>query len=197
MGFLDKAVKVAAQAKNQIGDVREARAQNAVQPVQHGPLPDHERQVLERAQALGALNPFALLTSAEASAASAAVGQELGDAALSYGDDTIGVMYEARGRGNDHWRVSVDVYHATEPGVPFEAEPFLREMVLDNATDDDRVAVEGVGHEAYLVSDYLWVLYGPILFYVNGFTPEGPLAVEPCAQVARQVVARLEQMDQG
>src|SRR3954447_18707479 len=138
MGFLDKAVKAAAQAKNQIDDVREARAQNAVQPVQHGPLPDHERQVLERAQALGALNPFALLTSAEASAA-------------------VG------------------------------AEPFLREMVLDNAVDDDRVPVEGVGHQAYLVSDYLWVLYGPILFYVNGFTPEGPLPVDACAQVARQV----------
>jgi hypothetical protein len=194
MGFLDKAVKAAAQAKNQIDDVREARAQNAVQPVQHGPLPDHERQVLERAQALGALNPFALLTSAEASAA---VGQQLGDAALSYGDDTIGVMYEARGRGNDHWRVSVDVYHATEPGIPFEAEQFLREMVLDNAVDDDRVTVEGVGHQAYLVSDYLWVLYGPILFYVNGITPQGPLPVDACAQVARQVVARLEQLDQG
>src|SRR3954470_17177629 len=144
MGFLDKAVKVAAQAKNQIDDVRDARAQNAVQPVQHGPLPDHERQVLERAQALGALNPFALLTSAEASAA---VGQELGDAALSYGDDTIGVMYEARGRGNDHWRVAVDVYHATAPGVPFEAELFLKDMVLDN--DPDAIAVEGVGHQAY------------------------------------------------
>ena len=194
MGFMDKAIKAAAQAKNQIDDVREARAQNAVQPVNHGPLPDHERQVLERAQALGALNPFALLTSAEASAA---VGQELGDAALSYGDDTIGVMYEARGRGNDHWRVSVDVYHATEPGVPFEAEYFLREMVLDNAPDDERVPVEGVGHQAYLVSDYLWVLYGPILFYVNGITPDGPLPVDAAARVARQVVARLEQLDQG
>jgi hypothetical protein len=192
MGFLDKAVKVAAQAKNQIDDVREARAQNAVQPVQHGPLPDHERQVLERAQALGALNPFALLTSAEASAA---VGQELGDAALSYGDDTIGVMYEARGRGNDHWRVEVDVYYATEPGVPFEAELFLNEMVLAN--DPDAVPVEGVGHQAFLSSDYLWVRYGPILFYVNGLTPEGPLPVDACSQVARQVVARLEQLDQG
>ena len=106
-------------------------------------------------------------------------------------------MYEARGRGNDHWRVSVDVYHATEPGVPFEAELFLREMVLDNAPDDERVPIEGVGHQAYLVSDYLWVLYGPILFYVHGITPEGPLPVDACAQVARQVVARLEQLDRG
>jgi hypothetical protein len=116
---------------------------------------------------------------------------------LSYGDDTIGVMYEARGRGNDHWRVSVDVYHATEPGVPFEAEYFLREMVLDNAPEGEQVAVEGVGHQAYLVSDYLWVLYGPMLFYVSGITPQGPLPVDACAQVARQVVARLEQLDQG
>ena|SRR5215213_7289838 len=192
MGFMDKAVKAAAQAKNQIDDVREARAQNAVQPVHHGPLPDHERQVLEQAQALGALNPFALLTSAEASAA---VGQELGDAGLSYGDDTIGVMYEARGRGNDHWRVSVDVYYANQPGVPFEAEIFLKEMVIGN--DPEAVPVEGVGHQAYLSSDYLWVLYGPILFYVNGLTPEGPLQVDALAQVANQVVGRLQQIDAG
>ena len=151
-------MKAAAQAKNQIDDVREARAQNAVQPVHHGPLPDHERQVLEQAQALGALNPFALLTSAEASAA---VGQELGD----------------------------------QPGVPFEAAIFLKEMVLDN--DPEAVPVEGVGHQAYLSSDYLWVLYGPILFYVNGLTPEGPLQVDALAQVANQVVGRLQQIDAG
>jgi hypothetical protein len=191
MGFLDKAVRAAAQAKNQIDDVREARAQASVQPVNHGPLPDHERQVLERALALGALNPFELLTSAEASAA---IGQPLGDAALSYGDDTIGVMYEARGRGNDHWRVSVDVYHASEPGVPFEAELFLREMVLD--TTPDYQVVEGVGHQAYWVSDYLWVLYGPILFYVSGVMPNnGSLPLEAAAQVANQVVGRLRQLD--
>jgi hypothetical protein len=190
MGFMDKAIKAAAQAKNQIDDVREARAQAAVQPVNHGPLPDHDRQVLERAQALGTLNPFALLTREEASAAA---GQELGDAGLSYGDDTIGVMYEARGRGNDHWRVQVDVYHATEPGIPFEAELFLREMVLDN--DPDAVPVEGVGHQAFLSYDLLWVLYGPILFYVQGITPNGPLPVDACAQVANQVVARLAQLD--
>src|SRR3954447_11856915 len=173
MGFLDKAVKVAAQAKNQIDDVREARAQNAVQPVDQGPLPDHERQVLERALALGALNPFALLTVQEASGA---VGQQLGDPGLSYSDDTIGARYEARGRGNDHWRVEVDVYYATEAGVPFEAEVFLREMVLDN--DPDAVPIEAVGHQAFLSSDYLWVRYGPILFYVNGITPDGPLPVD-------------------
>jgi len=190
MGFMDKAIKAAAQAKNQIDDVREARAQAAVQPVNHGPLPDHERQVLERAQSLGALNPFALLTREEASAA---VGQELGDAGLSYSDDSIGVVYEARGRGNDHWRVQVDVYHANEPGVPFEAELFLRDMVLDN--DPDATPVEGVGHQAYVSSDYLWVLYGPILFYVHGLTPNGPLPLDACAQVANQVVGRLAQLD--
>jgi hypothetical protein len=187
MGFLDKAVKVAAQAKNQIDDVREARAQNAVQPVQHGPLPDHERQVLEQALARGALNPFELLTSAEASVA---VGQQLGDAGLTYSDDTIGVMYEARGRGNDHWRVEVNVYYAAYDH-PFEAEPYLREYVIDMG---DSVPVQGIGHQAYLSSDYLWVLYGPILFYVNGTTPDGPLALEACSMVAQSVVQRLEQL---
>ena len=192
MGFLDKAAKAAAQAKEQVDTVRAARAEAAVQPVQHGPLDDHQRQSLERAMAMGALNPFALLTSEEASAI---VGQQLGDAGLSGGDDTIGVMYEARGRGNDHWRVSVDVYHATEPGVPFEAELFMREMVLDN--DPDAVQVPGVGDQAWLSYDLLWVLYGPVLFYAQGTTPAGPLGVEQLAAVAQRVVTRLESIPKG
>lgn len=189
MGFLDKAAKAATQAKQQVDTVRAARAEAAVQPVARGPLSDHERRMLERAMARGALNPFALLTREEASAA---VGQELGDPGLSGGDDTVGVIYEARGRGNDHWSVSVDVYYATEPGVPFEAELFLREMVLDN--DPDAVPVQGAGDQAFLSSDYLWVLYGPILFYVHGSTPQGPLGVDACALVARRVVERLAQI---
>jgi len=192
MGFLDKALRTAAQAKESVDTVRAARADAAVKPVERGPLDDHERQVLERAMANGALNPFELLTREEASVA---VAQELGDPGLSYGDDTIGVVYEARGRGNDHWRVTVDVYHATEPGVPFEAESFLNEMVVAN--DVDAVPVEAVGDRAILSAEYLWVLYGPILFYVDGTTPAGPLTPDGCATVARQVVARLQQIDRG
>lgn len=192
MGFLDKAVKAAAQAKGQVDTVRAARAEAAVQPVQHGPLDDHERQVLERAMAMGALNPFALLTSEEASGI---LGQQLGDPALSYGDDTIGVRYEARGRANDHWQVTVDVYYANEPGIPFEAEIFLRDMVLAN--DDGAVEVPGLADGAWLSYDYLWVLYGPILFYVHGQTPAGALGVEQLAAVAQRVVARLEQVPKG
>ena len=190
MGFLDKAARAAVQAKNQVDTVRAARAEAAIQPVHRGPLDDHERQYLEEAMAKGALNPFALLTREEAGAA---VGQELGDPGLSFGGgDTVGVMYEARGRGNDHWQVSVDVYYATEPGVPFEAELFLKDMVLDN--DPDAVPVQGVGDQAFLSADYLWVLYGPILFYVNGRTPQGPLSLEACSLVAQQVVERLKQI---
>ena len=192
MGFLDKAVKAAAQAKEQVDTVRAARAEAAVQPVQHPALDDHERQVLERAMAMGALNPFALLTSEEASAI---VGQQLGDPALSYGDDTIGVRYEARGRGNDHWQVTVDVYYANEPGVPFEAELYLRDLVLAN--DDGAVEVPGLGSGAWLSYDYLWVLYGPVLFYTHGTTPTGSLGVEQLAAVAQRVVARLEQVPAG
>src|SRR3954471_19421288 len=100
MGFLDKAVKAAAQAKEQVDTVRAARAEAAIQPVDPGPLDEHEAQVYQRAMALGALDPFQLLTSAEATAA---VGQQVGGPGLTYGDDTIGVKFEARGRGNDHW----------------------------------------------------------------------------------------------
>jgi hypothetical protein len=193
MGFLDKAAKAAVQAKQQVDTVRAARAEAAVQPVQHGPLSDDERRHLEQAMAQGAINPFALLSREEASAV---VGVELGDAALSFGGgDTVGVQYEARGRGNDHWRVSVDVYYATEPGVPFEAELFLREMVLDN--DEGAVQVPGLGDQAWVSYDILWVLYGPILFYVQGTTPAGQLEVEECAQIAQRVVARLEQIPKG
>jgi hypothetical protein len=190
MGFLDKAARAAAQAKTQVDTVRAARAEAAIQPVDPGPLDEHERQVYQRAIQLGALDPLQLLTSAEASAAA---GQQLGGPGLTYSDDTLGVQFEARGRGNDHWRVELHVYHPTEPGVPFEAELYLREMVLDN--DPDATPVEGVAHGAFMSYDMLWVRYGPILFYVTGTTPQGPLGLDGCVVVARQVAARLEQLD--
>jgi hypothetical protein len=40
-------------------------------------------------------------------------------------------------------------------------------------------------------------MYGPILFYVHGITPQGPLPLPAAAQVANQVVARLAQIDGG
>ena len=192
MGFLDKAVKAATQAKDQVDTVRAARAEAAVKPVDPGPLDEHEQQVYRRAIALGALDPLQLLTSQEASAA---VGQELGGPGLTYSDDTLGVQFEARGRGNDHWRVELHVYHPTEPGIPFEAEVFLKDMVLDN--DSDAVPVEGVAHAAFMSYDVFWVRYGPILYYVSGITPQGPLGLDGCVVVARQVAARLEQLDGG
>ena len=192
MGFMDKAVKAATQAKEQVDTVRAARAEAAIQPIDPGPIDEQQRQAYERAMALGALDPLQLLTSAEASAAA---GQQLGGPGLVAGDDTLGVQFQARGRGNDHWRVELHVYHATEAGVPFEAELFLRDMVIGN--DPDALPVEGVGHQAFMSYDVLWVMYGPILFYVTGTTPQGSLSLDGCVVVARQVAARLEQLDRG
>jgi hypothetical protein len=67
MGFLDRAMKAATAAKEQLDELRAAHeATSAQAPTGSGLLSDHERGVAARAKALGAPDPLSLLTQAEA-----------------------------------------------------------------------------------------------------------------------------------
>jgi hypothetical protein len=186
MGFLDKAMKAAAQAKNQVDELREQREAASVKPVEEGPLDDHERQVLENAIAHGAPNPFALLTRAEAEAA---IGAPVGDPSLSYSDDAVGARFRASGKGNKHWVVSFLVVHATDE-YGFDASQYWQDMIAANH-EHEGARVDGVGERALLSSPYLFVLAPPHVFYVEARTPDGDAGVETLTHVARLILPRL------
>ena len=77
MGFLDKAMKAAAVAKDQIDDVRATREATGAKPVDAAPLSEHEQGVLARARALGAPDPTMMLSQPEAAACRRTAGSAL------------------------------------------------------------------------------------------------------------------------
>jgi hypothetical protein len=187
MGFLDKAMKVAAQAKDQFDDVRESREAASVKPVEGGPLDDHERQVLENAMAHGAPNPFALLTRLEASEV---VGAPVGDPSLTYSDDAVGAKFQAHGRGNKYWEVSFLVVHGME-GYSLDAPTYWQDMIADHHSPPEGTLVSGLGEQAIHSGSYLYVLAPPHIFYVEVRTPEGEAGGEALTAVARLILPRL------
>lgn len=187
MGFLDKAAKAAGQAKGQIDQVRAARNEAAGQPVNRA-LDEHQTQALQRARALGAPDPFALVTAEEVSAI---MGVPMGSAGLAWNEDTIGPMFEASGRGTQLWRVSVYLYHATEHGA-FDAQSYWNEYV--GGMLEDAAQVDELGDRALFDGSILWVMYGPLVFYIEVTTPEGYAHPQEAAQIAQRVLERLSQL---
>ena len=185
MGFLDKAVKAAGQAKSQLGEVRAQREEASIQPVERA-LDEHEAQALQRAMANGLPDPFMLISAAEASEV---LGVPLGRAGITGADDSIGPRYEARGRGNKSWMLSVSFLHGYE-GQPFEAREYWRDMVEGNYSGSGAV-VDELGDAALYDANILFVLADPLVFYVEARTPEGDVPPGVLAEAARRVLSRL------
>lgn len=183
MGLLDKAVKLATTAKDQYEELRSARDEAAVRPVAVPPLSDHSANVLRRALALGAPDPAALLSRAEASHVA---GVELGEGSLTYDDSTIGVEYAASGRRNERWSVSVNVWYGDEDGFDaLESYRFITEHVENDRMTD-------LGQEATWDGERLFVLAAPLLFHVEVRMPGGDGNRAEAVAVARRVLARTE-----
>ena len=180
MGFLDRARQAAEAARQGVGEVRQARAAH-VEPVDPAPLSEHDEDVLERALAHGAADPFALLSGEEGGEV---VGVPFGRGALSYGDDTLGVRYAARGHGGREWSAEVSAFHATD-GRGFDAAAYWHGFLADDATP-----VADLGDRALARADDVFVLAGPLLFFTAVHTPDGPRP-DLAAQLARRVVTRL------
>ncbi len=189
MGLLDKAVKAATTAKSQIDDVRELRAQASVKPVQPGVLSAHEEEVVEGVRDRGGPDPRILLLQHEASEAA---GEALGGPHLTYGDDFIGVRFEAAGSGGRHWRASVSAFHAPDRHTAFDAPTHWFRHLADVVADDG-VAVAGLGDVAVQRESDLFVLADPLLLMVEVATPGGAGADAARMQgLARAVLTRLE-----
>ncbi len=184
MGFMDKAMKAAAAAKDQLDDVRAAREATGTRPVDSAPLGEHEQGVLARARALGAPDPQTMLSQPEAASV---VDAPLGPPSLTYSDDAIGVRYAAENRKRQRWTVEVSFQYGDEDG--FEAALWWRDVVMDHYADGE--PVPGLGQAAVWSAPYLFVLADPLAFHVQVATPDGdqPAAA---AEVARMVIARLQ-----
>jgi hypothetical protein len=164
MGLLEKAMKVAAVAK----EVREVHAMARVRPEGGGVLDEHEEAVVVRAMGLGAPEPWALLSVEEASEV---VGVPLGGPRLVYGDDTIGVSYAAAVPGKKRWSVEVQAFHAVDDDTRFDAAVHWHTYVAEHVSADGRL-VEGLGDAAIARDGEAFVLAGPLLFFATVRVPD-------------------------
>lgn len=186
MGLLDKAVKLASTAKDQIDELRDTRDAAAVRPVTPQQLDEHEQNVLRRAMACGAPDPDALLSRAEASHV---VGVELGEPSLTYDDSSVGLRFAAQGRKpNQRWSVEVSAWHGDEDGYdPVESFQFVAEHVEGETFTD-------LGQRAVYDGNRLYVLAFPLMFHVEVRAPDQDPGEQRAQTIAaaQRVLARLE-----
>lgn len=188
MGFLDKALRAATAAKDQIDEVRELRASTQHRPVEATALDEHEEHVLARARELGAPDPFWLLSVEEASEV---VGVPLGGPRITYGDDTIGVAFAADGPKQRRWSVEVQAFHAGHEDDDFDAVLHWHHYVAEHVIDDGW-PVAGLGDAAIARDGEVFVLADPLLFWVTVRTPDGTRTTDQAIAAARQTLTRLD-----
>lgn len=183
MGFMDKALKAAVAARDQLEEARH-RPEVPTAP------DEHEQRVLARAVALGAPDPYALLSLEEASDV---VGVPLGGPRLTYADDTIGVQYAATGPRHRRWSVEVQAFYAVDEDTPFDAAVHWHTFVAEHVGGNDGVPVDGLGDAALAREGEVYVLAGPLLFFTTVRVPDAPAPdiTQQAIDVARRVITRL------
>ncbi len=180
--FIEKTIRTAARAKQQVDDLR-AKRDAAVTPRDADPLGDHARRALELATRSGAPDPFGLITRDEAAGV---LDVPVGSPSLTYTDDAIGVRFSASGRAGGTWSLTAAACHGTD-GEPADGPGYWRDMVLGMFPDAEPVA--GVGDEARWSDPYLFALQGATVFYVEVSTPDGPDDDRRRAAAAGAIVA--------
>ena len=188
MGFLDKAMRAATAAKDQIDDLRDHRAATQHRPGAVTAPDEHEERVLTRALQLGAPEPYALLSLEEACEIA---GVPLGGPRLVYGDDTIGVGYSATGPRQRHWSVEAQAFHAIDDDAPFDAAVHWHTYLAEVLADDGH-PLGDLGDAAIARENEVFVLAGPLLFFTTVRLPDGAPATDHALRAARRVLTRLD-----
>lgn len=155
----------------------------------HGipPMPPQEADLAaaERARALGAPDPYSLITHDEVVALT---GIPVGGPTLTYADDDIGVRFEAEDGHRRVWSFGVHAGHAVDERIPFDPVSWFEWMV---DLVDDAEAVPDLGDAAVYGRGMLYVRGEGRAFYVLIDAPEGSPAKLWATRIARRVLERL------
>jgi hypothetical protein len=146
-------------------------------------LQPQDMEVARRAMALGAPDPFSLVTHDEVVAIT---GLPVGGPSLTYSDDDLGVRFDAAGGGDRRWSFSVHVGHAADERTPFDARRWYDWMVelLGRAEDVP------LGDSARYQDGLLYVVGYGRAFYVLVDAPDGSPTRFWCERLAARVLER-------
>jgi hypothetical protein len=146
-------------------------------------LQPEDLEVARKAMALGAPDPFSLITHDEVVALT---GLPVGGPALTYADDDLGVRFDCAGGGNRRWSFSIHVGHAADETTPYDPRSWYEWMVALMA-GAERVTL---GESAVYQDGLLYVLGHGRAFYVLVDAPDGSPTREWALRLARRVHER-------
>lgn len=142
-----------------------------------------DREVVRSARALGALDPYSLITHDEVVALT---GLPVGGPSLTYADDDLGIRFDAQGRDRN-WSFAVHAGHAVDGATVFDARRWYEWMIelLPGAE------VVPLGDSARYRDGLLYVLGHGRAFYVLVDVPDDSPAREWAIRLAGRVLERL------
>lgn len=184
MGFTDRFKEAAEAARSLAQEHDLLGGPSAIRGVQPVPVHDHDLDVARRAMALGAPDPYSLISHDEIVALT---GVPVGGPSLTYADDDLGVRFDAEDGRHRLWSFGVHAGHAVEDGVRFDPGRWFRWMV-ELLEDGERVP--DLGDDAVYQPGLLYVLGAGRAFYVLIEAPDGSPVRPWTVAIARRVLER-------
>jgi hypothetical protein len=184
VGFGDRFREAAEAARANIIDQSTQRNRLAAHG-EHGlELQPQDFDVARRAMALGAPDPFSLITHDEVVALT---GLPVGGPSLTYADDDLGVRFDAAGAADRRWSFGIHVGHAFDEQTPFDPRNWYEWMIDLLGPNAEEVPL---GQSARYRDSLLYVLGEGRAFYVMVDAPEGSPTREWALRLARRVLER-------
>lgn len=182
MRFGDRFRDAAEAARNDIVEHGLLHNRMAVHGVHMSAPTERDKAVIQRAVALGAPDPFSLITHDEVVALT---GLPVGGPTLTYTDDDLGVRFDAQGADRS-WSFGVHAGHAVNESTPFDPQRWYEWMT------DLLVGAEPVplGDSARYRDGLLYVLGRNRAFYVMVDAPDGSPTKTWAVRLATRVLER-------
>jgi hypothetical protein len=191
VGFAERFREAAEAARAKLqehGVLQDAAAIHGVQPV--GPS-EHDLDTARRAMALGAPDPYSLITHDEVVALTSI---PVGGPSLTYTDDDLGVRFVAEDGHRRSWSFGVHAGHAVDADTPFDPVTWYEWMVaLLGAAE----VVPGLGDAAVYQDGMLYVRGAGRAFYVLIEAPDDSPAKQWATTLGRRVLDRFASGEAG
>jgi hypothetical protein len=191
VGFAERFREAAEAARAKLqehGVIQDAAAIHGVHAV--GPT-DHDLDIASRAMALGAPDPYSLITHDEVVALT---GIPVGGPSLTYTDDDLGVRFVAEDGHQRSWSFGVHAGHAVDADTPFDPVTWYEWMVaLLGAAE----ALPELGDAAVYQDGMLYVRGAGRAFYVLIEAPDGSPAKQWATALGRRVLDRFASGEAG
>ena len=185
MGFADRFREAAEAARAKLQEHGVIHDPDAIHGVHAVDPHEHDLEIAKRAIALGAPDPYSLITHDEIVALT---GIPVGGPSLTYADDDLGVRFDAQDGHRRAWSFGVHAGHAVDEDTPFDPVTWYEWMVdlLDKGEP-----VTGLGDAAVYQDGLLYVRGAGRAFYVLVDAPEGSSKEQWATTIARRVLDRL------